>query len=140
MQVRIDPPDTDGRHKILQLYSRGILVDKTHPSFGDGGFDAYLRRLAARAVGYVGADIAALCREAVLAAAPAPVTRQHFDEVFEAMGLPSLLRGVCATVPQCSWDDVGGLEEVKFKLKQASVLAVARLGGRGRCLAGTLRW
>lgn len=119
----MDPPDASGRLAILQLYTAGLALD-----VGEGAYSpdlpSFLLSLAQRCVGYVGADLAALCREAALAALPGPVTSAHFLDAFGGMGVPSMLRGITAAVPRCNWDDIGGLQEVKSKLKQVQGVGV----------------
>lgn len=117
-EVRMDPPDAPGRLAILQLYTAGLALEAAEGSTLAPGPPSFLHSLAQRCVGYVGADLAALCREAALAALPGPVTATHFLDAFAAMGVPSMLRGITASVPHCSWDSIGGLEDVKAKLKQ----------------------
>jgi len=74
----VEPPTTAGRLEILKVHSRKMpLAD-----------DVDLAALAARAEGYVGSDLAALCREAGLTAIrenlkASKVTRAHFDAAFK---------------------------------------------------------
>lgn len=90
----------------------------------------------------MGADLAALCDEALLAAirrmagsqaATCSVTPDDF-RVAELRVRPSALREAAVEVPQVSWDDVGGLAEVKAMLREAVELpfthptAMERLG------------
>ena len=96
-----------------------------------------LEKLADKTYGYVGADLAALAREAAMNALrrylpeidlekPIPV------EVLEKMEVtmddfknaqrgiePSAMREFFVEVPQVSWVDVGGLETVKQKLRES---------------------
>ncbi|XP_077388106.1 ATPase family gene 2 protein homolog A isoform X2 [Festucalex cinctus] len=92
-------------------------------------------RLADAAHGYVGADLAAVCKEAGLNAlrraietSDSPSDQQLMGKVTVtladlqwAMSLvkPSAMREVAIDVPKVRWADVGGMEEVKLKLKQA---------------------
>jgi cell division protease FtsH len=75
-RVAVQPPDKDGRYKILQVHTRSIpLAD-----------DVDLRALAASTPGMVGADLANLCNEAALLAARrdhAKVTMADFTESLE---------------------------------------------------------
>jgi SpoVK/Ycf46/Vps4 family AAA+-type ATPase len=124
----MDPPTAASRLAILRMYCTGLRLSDgggLHPSDdGDaaGTVDAYLASLAQRTVGYVGADLAALCREATLAAAhahpPCRPSPRHLEAAFLSMGTPSMLRGITAQVPVCSWDAIGGLGDVKAKLRQ----------------------
>ncbi|KAM6951920.1 ATPase family gene 2 protein homolog A isoform 2-T2 [Lycodopsis pacificus] len=92
-------------------------------------------QLADGAHGYVGADLAAVCKEAglhalkrALAASQRPSDQQLAGTVTVttqdlrwAMSVvkPSAMREVAIDVPKVRWSDVGGMEEVKLKLKQA---------------------
>ncbi|WP_258083938.1 CDC48 family AAA ATPase [Thermococcus thermotolerans] len=102
--------------------------------------DALLEELAEVTHGFVGADLAALAREAAMAALrrlikegkidfeaehipkevleELRVTRKDFYEALK-MVEPSALREVLLEVPNIRWDDIGGLEEVKEELKEA---------------------
>lgn len=79
--------------------------------------------------GYVGADLAALCREAAMAAFRRTmqedgnvevqhITMQDWEQAHLKVG-PSIVRGAVAEVPKVSWEDIGGLHEIKKKLRQA---------------------
>ncbi|KAM9794936.1 ATPase family gene 2 protein homolog A [Neosynchiropus ocellatus] len=92
-------------------------------------------RLADAAHGYVGADLAAVCKEAALHAIKRVLGSTHqpsdlrlqgevtvtLPDLQWAMTLvkPSAMREVAIDVPKVRWSDVGGMEEVKLKLKQA---------------------
>src|SRR5437899_1919376 len=87
--------------------------------------------------GFVGADLAALAREAAMKALrrylpdialdkPIPaetlekmrVTPDDFKQALKEVE-PSAMREVLVEVPRVNWSDVGGLEEVKMKLREA---------------------
>ncbi|XP_076148272.1 ATPase family gene 2 protein homolog A [Alosa pseudoharengus] len=91
--------------------------------------------LADAAHGYVGADLAAVCKEAGLHAlrrasgtgSPLSdtevmnvitVTLSDFQKAMSEVK-PSAMREVAIDVPKVRWSDVGGMAEVKLKLKQA---------------------
>ncbi|XP_076595146.1 ATPase family gene 2 protein homolog A [Chaetodon auriga] len=94
-----------------------------------------LTQLADTAHGYVGADLAAVCKEAGLHAlrralgGSSQPSDQHLkgtvtvtlQDLQWAMSVvkPSAMREVAIDVPKVRWSDVGGMEEVKLKLKQA---------------------
>jgi len=102
--------------------------------------DALLDELAEVTHGFVGADLAALAREAAMAALrrliqegkidfeaehipkevleELKVTRKDFYEALK-MVEPSALREVLLEMPNVRWDDIGGLEDVKEELKEA---------------------
>ena len=81
-RVAVQPPDRDGRAKILQVHTRSIpLAD-----------DVDLVALASSTPGMVGADLANLCNEAALLAARrdhAKVTMADFTESLEKILLGS---------------------------------------------------
>ncbi|MCD6188666.1 MAG: CDC48 family AAA ATPase, partial [Thermococcus sp.] len=102
--------------------------------------DLLLEELAEKTHGFVGADLAALAREAAMAALrrlieegkidfeaesipkevleELKVTRRDFYEALK-MVEPSALREVLIEVPNVRWDDIGGLEEIKQELREA---------------------
>ncbi len=102
--------------------------------------DYILDDLAERTYGYVGADLAALSKEAAMHALrrvlpevwklekdkPLPkelleklkVTKGDFEYALKVVQ-PSAMREVLVEVPKVRWIDVGGLEEVKEALKEA---------------------
>src|SRR6266498_4803736 len=55
-EIEIGVPDRDGRLEILQIHTRGMPLSK----------DVDLKELAGITHGYVGADMAALCKEVVM--------------------------------------------------------------------------
>ncbi|ASJ13632.1 CDC48 family AAA ATPase [Thermococcus radiotolerans] len=102
--------------------------------------DGLLEELAEVTHGFVGADLAALAREAAMAALrrlikegkidfeaehipkevleELKVTRKDFYEALK-MVEPSALREVLLEVPNVHWEDIGGLENVKEELREA---------------------
>ncbi len=102
--------------------------------------DSLLEELAERTYGFVGADLAALCKEAAMHALrrilpevwklekdqPIPkevlealkVTREDFEYALRVVQ-PSAMREVLIEVPKVKWSDVGDLEEVKEALREA---------------------
>ncbi len=102
--------------------------------------DALLEELAERTHGFVGADLAALCKEAAMHALrrilpdiwklekdePIPkevleklkVTKEDFEHALKVVQ-PSAMREVLIEIPNVKWEDVGDLEEVKQALKEA---------------------
>jgi len=127
-EVEIGIPDKEGRLEILQVHTRGM------PLAGD----VNLEELASITHGYVGADVAALAKEAALRSLrrvlpdldlevdqiPAEllnrlqVTREDFLQAYREME-PSTLREVLIEKPNVRWDEIGGLEDVKQALREA---------------------
>ncbi|ALM75430.1 CDC48 family AAA ATPase [Thermococcus barophilus] len=102
--------------------------------------DALLEELADKTHGFVGADLAALAREAAMAALRRLIKEGKIDfeaehipkevleelkvtkrDFYEALKMiePSALREVLLEIPNVRWDDIGGLEEVKEALREA---------------------
>lgn len=125
-EVYIGPPDQQGRLEILRIHTREM------PLAADA--EGFLRELAARTHGFVGADLMELCREAALSALrrhlraygpswdPAAgdlsqlqVARQDLEAALVRVR-PSALRQALVAVPQVSWEEVGGLFAVKRRL------------------------
>ncbi|RLI32328.1 AAA family ATPase [Candidatus Bathyarchaeota archaeon] len=127
-EIEIGVPDRNGRLEILQIHTRGMPLAK----------DVNLEEIADITHGFVGADLAALCREAAMKTLrrflpkidleketiPAEVlqqmevTREDFMEALKEVQ-PSAMREVLIETPNVRWEDVGGLEEVKQLLKEA---------------------
>ena len=127
-EIEIGVPDRDGRREILQIHTRGMPLAE----------DVDLDELAERTHGFVGADLAALCREAAMhtlrrilpeinldepeippeVLSKLKVTKKDFEEALK-MVEPSALREVMLEIPTVTWNDVGGLEDVKSSLREA---------------------
>jgi transitional endoplasmic reticulum ATPase len=127
-EIEIGTPDKRGRHEVLLIHSRGMPLAS----------DVDLKVLAERMHGYTGADLAALCREAAMKALLRYLPEINLTEerippcVLEKMEVqiddfmnafkeitPTAMREIAVEVPVVHWDEVGGLEEVKEKLKEA---------------------
>ncbi|PKK85791.1 MAG: ATPase [Thermoplasmata archaeon HGW-Thermoplasmata-1] len=126
-EIQIGVPDRVGREEVLQIHTRGMPKAE--------GVD--LKHVAEITYGFVGADLAALAREAAMNALrkylpdmdldkPIPteilekmeVTMEDFKEALRNIE-PSALREVLVEVPMVNWDDVGGLADAKQNLKEA---------------------
>ncbi len=116
------------------------FLKKEHPEayneIENEGKDMVLKEIAEITYGYVGADLAALAKEAAmirLRKVMPDIEALHKDELpeelleklwislddfYEALKIvkPSAMREVWIEVPKVKWDDIGGLEEVKQKL------------------------
>lgn len=124
-ELDIGVPDETGRLEILKIKTRNMKLDA----------DCDLQKLAKDTHGYVGADLAQLCMEAAFHAIrekmhlidvdaetidaevldSIKITNEHLRAAFGATN-PSALRENVVEVPNVSWDDVGGLENVKKEL------------------------
>jgi transitional endoplasmic reticulum ATPase len=126
-EIRIDVPDRNGRKEILQIHTRGMPLSE----------DINLDELSDITYGFVGADLAALARESAMNALrrylpdidlekPIPVnmlekmevTGEDFRNAHRGIE-PSAMREFFVEVPKVSWEDVGGLEDVKQNLIEA---------------------
>ncbi|GAG38904.1 unnamed protein product, partial [marine sediment metagenome] len=128
-EIEISVPDFEGRLNILKIHTRNMPLAK----------NVDLNELAEITHGFVGADLAALAREAAINVLrkilpdlktkenePIPqelleklqVTRKDFKESLKTVR-PSALREVMVEIPNIKWSDIGGMEEVKQELKEA---------------------
>ncbi|NOZ81826.1 MAG: CDC48 family AAA ATPase [Candidatus Micrarchaeota archaeon] len=128
-EIEIGIPNKKARKEILQIHTRYMPLDK----------DVDLDELAEITHGFVGADIAALCKEAAMHSLrrilpkisgleegePIPkeileeikVTKNDFHHALK-MVQPSAMREVLVEIPKVRWKDVGGLKDVKQVLKE----------------------
>ncbi|KAI5970686.1 AFG2 [Candida margitis] len=119
-EIEIGIPDVEARQDILQKQ-----FDKMNKNKYDLT-EENIVLVAAKTHGYVGADLTALCREAVMKAINrglANGTQQEnikvtLDDLFEALGeiRPSAMREIFLEMPKVYWSDIGGQEELKRKL------------------------
>ena len=127
-EIEVGVPDRDGRLEILQIHSRSMPLAE----------DVDLGEYADQTYGFVGADIASLTKEAAMSALrrvrpridideeeiPAEVledlevTVEDFEYAMSAVE-PSAMREVFVEVPDVTYDDVGGLKDVKQELVEA---------------------
>ncbi len=124
-EIEIGIPDKKGRKEILQIHTRGMPLAP----------DVDIDKLAEITKGYTGADLAALSREAAMKCIrrilpsidfneeklspeildQLVVTMRDFLEAYKEI-TPTALREVEIETPNVTWDDIGGLEDVKQKL------------------------
>lgn len=90
-----------------------------------------LQAIAAFCNGYVGADLEALCREAAMHAVGKSsdenqetgmhnLTMDDWNHAKSLVG-PSITRGVTVEIPKVSWDDIGGLKDLKVRNLYSSI-------------------
>ena len=122
-EIEIPVPDQLGRREILEIHTKPMPLTK--------GVD--LDDMARRTHGFVGADLAALCREAALQALRRVLKKTPVDQMDSGsirVGLPdftgafrevepSALRETVISVPNVKWEEVGGLSTVKSRLVEA---------------------
>jgi transitional endoplasmic reticulum ATPase len=144
-EITLGVPDVAGRRDILAIHTRGMPLAN----------DVDLDGLAHTTHGFVGADLAALAREAAMDAlrrnlrdiepaadvvsaellARIQVTAADFENARHRVQ-PSAMREVLVQVPNVGWDDIGGLDEPIRILREAIDLplrhpeAFRRLGVR----------
>ncbi len=144
-EIVVGVPDQNGRREILGIHTRGMPLTE--------GVD--LDDLARRTYGFVGADLAALTREAALEAVRRIMPKIDLaeatipTEILDALSVepsdfenalkrvqPSAMREVMVQVPDVTWDDVGGLDAARDRLREGVELplkhpdAFKRLGIR----------
>jgi len=144
-EIIVGVPDQPGRREILGIHTRGMPLAQ----------DVQLDDLARRTYGFVGADLAALCREAALEAVRRIMPKINLAEdviptgILDALSVelkdfenalkrvqPSAMREVMVEAPTVGWDDIGGLDEARDRLREGVELplkhpeAFRRLGIR----------
>lgn len=125
-EIFIGPPDADGRLDILHVQTREMPLTQEARE--------RLPEVAKVTHGFVGADLMELCREAGLNALrrSGSAIRDHlaafrmqadqitviandFDDALTRVR-PSAFREAFVNIPDVTWDDIGGLEQVKQQL------------------------
>ena len=145
-EIVIGVPDSDGRRQILEIHTRGMPLAE----------DVDLDGMAGDTYGFVGADLAALCREAAIEALRRNLPRLNLEEedeippeVLDSLEVtrrdftcahkrvqPSAMREIMVQVPDVTWEDVGGVDEARRSLREGiempleSPEAFGRLGIR----------
>lgn len=129
-EIEIGVPNTEARYEILQVHSRGVPLSE----------DVDLRKIAEITHGFVGADLAALVKEAAMRALrrvlpkidlsakkihgeilnELKITMKDFLDALNDVQ-PSVIREVTVEVPEVHWEDIGDLEEVKQEMKEAVI-------------------
>lgn len=119
-EILFAPPDREGRRQILEVHAARMPLDEA----------VDLEAVAAETHGYVGADLAALAREAAMAAvrragealdaASLRVTPADFAAALKVVG-PSAIREVILDAPDVRWADIGGAEAAKAALTEAVI-------------------
>ncbi|TCT02268.1 CDC48 family AAA ATPase [Aquabacter spiritensis] len=127
-EIQVGVPDEKGRREILEIHTRGMPL----------AADVDLGRIAFLTPGFVGADLAALSREAAMSALRRLIPDISFedarvsDEMLAALLVtpadftaaqagtqPSALREIVTQASHKRWTDVGGLDDIKRLLVEA---------------------
>ena len=126
-EIVIGVPDEQARREILAIHARGMPLGE--------GVD--LKELARSTHGFVGADLAALAREAAIEAVRRIMPKLDLDartvppEVLEELQVekadfrealkrvqPSAMREVMVQAPTVGWADIGGVDEAEERLRE----------------------
>lgn len=127
-EIEIGVPDREGRNEIMDVHTRQMPISD----------DFEINWVLDNTYGFVGADLAALVRESAMRALRRYLPEIDLEEetippeVLEKMEVrmddfreaikdvePSALREIYVEIPEVTWDEVGGLEEVKDRLKES---------------------
>jgi len=130
-EINLGVPDHDSRVDILKIHSRSMPISD----------DVDYERLAELTQGFVGADLENLCKEAAMVSLRRTIPDLEFyDDSFEFKDLkplrvgiddflnalkdinPSAIREIFVEIPKISWNEVGGLAEVKEKLTDSVIM------------------
>ena len=127
-EIEIGIPDNNGRHEILSIHTRGMPLDEK----------VNLKQISKVTHGFVGADLEVLSKEAAMRSLrrilpeidldeekisseilqKIKITDEEFRDALKEVR-PSALREVQIQIPNVSWDDVGGLDNIKEELREA---------------------
>ena len=127
-EIEIGIPDAEGRFDILSIHTRGMPIDEK----------VDLKKISKTTHGFVGADLEVLSKEAAMRSLrrilpeidldeekisteilqKIQITSEDFRDALKEVK-PSALREVQVQIPNVTWDDVGGLAELKEELREA---------------------
>jgi transitional endoplasmic reticulum ATPase len=126
-EIEFGVPNVKGRKEIFQIHTRGMPLED----------DVVLDRYSEITHGFVGADIMAICREAAMFSLRRVLPKINLDEpipseIIQELNIrdedfvkainmvePSAMREVMVEIPDTSWEDIGGLEDIKQELREA---------------------
>lgn len=144
-EIEIGVPSKEGRLDIMKIHTRNMplgraLGENKYAMLVDKEREKALTDTARITHGFVGADLAMLCKEAAMnvlrRVLPEVLKLEESEsipkEVLEKMIVekkdftealrvvrPSAMREVLVEIPNIHWKDIGGLEDVKQQLKEA---------------------
>lgn len=142
-EIELGVPGREDRLEVMKIHTRRMpLVDEQGETLApdDPRRERLLADLANQTPGFVGADLAALCREAAMKAlrrylpglesrseeggvlSPEAleqmrVTPEDFREALREME-PSALREVLFEIPEVTWEEIGGIAPVKQEVRE----------------------
>jgi transitional endoplasmic reticulum ATPase len=120
-EIQFRVPDINGRKEILQVLTRTMPLDDS----------VDLEFIADRTVGFVGADLKAVCQKAAYTALrrqvpsidmqiPEDIAVEQSDFLQALKEIkPAVLRSMEVEVPHVEWEDIGGLETIKQTLRES---------------------
>jgi transitional endoplasmic reticulum ATPase len=132
-EIHIGVPDVIGRKEILEIHTRRMPLSN----------DVNLDTIAEKTVGFVGADIASLCREAayntlrrsfpqeafekgqVSLKEELKISQSDFDNALPKIP-PSAMKEFLVEIPKVFWEEIGGLEEIKRLLIENIAYAITK--------------
>lgn len=118
-EMEIGVPDRKAREEILFIHSRDMPLSP----------DVDLKELARITHGYVGADLESLCKEAAMRAlkhgssqkkgelTEVTVDMRDFLDALQEVE-PSGMREALVHLPSVTWEDIGGLHQIKARLRE----------------------
>ncbi|XP_051212682.1 cell division control protein 48 homolog B-like [Lolium perenne] len=114
-EIEVSVPPVEERVQILELHTKDLHLHET----------VDLQTIAGYCNGYVGADLQALCREAARLAYRRLSNSSEDKEMVTLLmedwesarseAKASMIRGVTKEAPTVSWDDIGGLKDLKVR-------------------------
>ncbi len=127
-EIEFGIPDDKERFEILSIHTRGMPIDEK----------VDLKQISKITHGFVGADLEVLSKEAAMRSLrrilpeidldeekvsseilqKIQITSEDFRDALKEVK-PSALREVQVQIPNVSWDDVGGLDQLKEELREA---------------------
>ncbi|MBT3761195.1 MAG: AAA family ATPase, partial [Candidatus Nitrosopelagicus sp.] len=132
-EIEIKVPDKKGRQEISQIHTRNMPL-----AAEDQEYPVKIEKIASVSHGYVGADLEYLCKEAAMKCLRRLLPELNLEEekippetldklIVNADDFkkalvevtPSGMREVFIENPDVSWEEIGGLEEVKKELMEA---------------------